>query len=90
MKKLFGILAITLLISFTGMQEATAAEWTITVNWTDDADACPTVGDYEYVVCVRIRNTCTNTEIYYECETLPSSTNPLTYDFDVDHVCTVD
>ncbi|MBT4795474.1 MAG: hypothetical protein HON83_03495 [Candidatus Marinimicrobia bacterium] len=90
MKKLFGILAITLLISLTGIQDVTAAEWTITVNWTDEADACPTIGDYEYFVSVRIRNTCTNNEIHYDYVTLPSSTNPLTYDFDVDHVCTVD
>ena len=90
MKKLFGIIAIALLFSFAGMQNVTAAEWTITVNWTDGCNACPTIGDYEYVVCLRIRNTCTQTDVYSDCHILSSSTNPLTYVFDCDHVCTLD
>ncbi len=90
MKKIFGILAIALLFSIAGMQSATAAEWTVTVTWTDDCDGCPTVGDYEYYVSIRIRNTCTQTDIHSDYIVLSSSTNPLTYDFDVDHVCTVD
>ena len=89
MKNLFGIIAIALLFSFAGLQEASAADWTISVTFTDECDGCPTVGDYEYVVCIQIRNTCTQTDIHSDCQIL-SSSDPLSWDFDVDHVCTVD
>lgn len=90
MKKLFGVLTIALLFSLTGMQDVTAGNWTVKVTWTDYCDGCTSIGDYEYVVCLRIRNTCTATEIYSHCVILPSNTSPFQYDFDCENVCTPD
>jgi len=89
MKKLFGIIAIALLFSFVSMQEVYADEWDIVVNWSDDCLDCPTVGDYQYVVCLRIRNTCENEEVYYSCVEVASSAQ-LTHTFHVDDVCEAD
>lgn len=88
MKKLFGILALALLFSFTGMQEINAQNWEITVTWDDQCDDCVQVTGHEYWVCLKIWNKCTETEEDYQCQLKASGTS--SHIFDVSNVCTID
>lgn len=87
MKKLFGIIAIALLFSFAGMNEITAqSTWEIKVIWEDDCDPCDEITGHYYEVCLKIWNTCTNTEVWAtDCRDVTSSTS--SYTFEVDDIC---
>ncbi len=89
MKKLFGIIAIVLLFSFAGTQEVYAGDWDIVVTWSDDCGECTGIGSYEYYVCLKITNTCTETVVYgMNCVTLSSSYEEWT--FNVGEICIPD
>lgn len=77
-------------MAFAGMQSANAQNWTIRVQWTDNCGGCPTVGGYEYYVCLQIDDTCRHTTVYNQnCVIVPSSGNQY-YDFNVGAICSLD
>ncbi len=86
MKKIFGIIAIALLFSFVGNQKIIAQNWDITVTWEDGCDPCDEITGHYYEVCLKIWNTCTDTEVKAtECVPVSSGFDEKT--FSVSDIC---